>query len=84
MPSFGRGRRPRYDAPGNPFAPASLNDDDLAVAACLEKMAAYAAGGAPFYGAREAAWDHCLNLAVNRAVASGETLRAEPPERRGE
>lgn len=29
----------------NPFAPARLYDDELAIASCLDKMALYAAGG---------------------------------------
>lgn len=55
----------------NPFVPARLMDDEIAVASCLEKMAVYAAGGPDFYSLAEAAQDHYLNLLLNEAVAGG-------------
>jgi len=55
----------------NPFAPGRLSGDEVAVAACLEKMAAYAAGGPSFYSLAEGCQDHYLGLKVAEAVASG-------------
>ena len=59
----------------NPFAPARLNDDEIAVATSLAGMAAYVQSGPPVYGLAEAAQDHYLGLMVQQAVESGETVR---------
>ncbi len=59
----------------NPFAPARLNDDEIAVATCLAKMADYAQGGPAFYSLAEAAQDHYLGLMVEQALASGGSTR---------
>jgi hypothetical protein len=59
----------------NPFAPARLSDEEIAVATCLAKMAEYAQGGPSFYGLAEAAQDHYLGLMVAKAVSSSETVR---------
>ena len=61
----------------NPFTPGRLTDDEIAVATCLEKMSAYAAGGHAFYGLREACQDHYLNLMIAQAIKSGQTVRTE-------
>jgi hypothetical protein len=61
----------------NPFAPGRLTDDEIAVATCLDKMAAYAAGGPSFYGLPEASQDHYLGLLIDRAVQSGEAVTTE-------
>ena len=58
----------------NPFAPARLYDDELAIATCLAKMADYAAGGAGFYGLPDASHDHYLGMMIERAVRTGETV----------
>jgi len=53
-------------------------DDEIAVATCLEKMAAYARGGPDFYSLAEASQDHFLSLMIDKSLASGvpvETLR---------
>jgi predicted dehydrogenase len=55
----------------NPFLPARLTDDELAMAECLVRMAAYASGGPSFYGLAEASQDHYLQLAVRDALAAG-------------
>ncbi len=60
----------------NPFAPARLTDDEIAVATCLEKMAAYAAGGPDFYSLAEASQDHYLSLLIDQAVQTGEAVVA--------
>jgi predicted dehydrogenase len=61
----------------NPFAPARLTDDEIAVATCLDKMAAYAAGGPSFYGLPEASQDHYLGMLVDQAARSGEAVETE-------
>lgn len=59
----------------NPFIPARLSDEEIAVAACLEKMAEFAQGGPSFYDVAEAAQDHYLGMMINRAAESGEMVR---------
>lgn len=61
----------------NPFAPGRLTDDEIAVATCLEKMDAYAAGGPSFYELPEASQDHYLGLLIERAAQSGEAVTTE-------
>ena len=55
----------------NPFAPARLYDDEIAIASCLAKMAKYADGGPSFYGLPDASQDHYLGMMIERAVESG-------------
>jgi hypothetical protein len=55
----------------NPFAPARLTDDEIAVGTCLERMAAYAVGGPAFYGLSQGSQDHYLGLMIAEAVQSG-------------
>ncbi|MFD2078992.1 Oxidoreductase family, NAD-binding Rossmann fold [Actinopolymorpha cephalotaxi] len=61
----------------NPFAPARLYDDEIAIATCLAKMAEHAAGGPGFYGLDEACQDHYLGMMIAQAVRTGETVRTE-------
>lgn len=61
----------------NPFIPARLSEDEIAVATCLKKMGEYVRGGPEFYGIPEAAQDCCLAMAVNRAIETGEKVRTE-------
>jgi len=61
----------------NPFAPARLNDDEIAVATCLTRMAAAVAGGSGGYSFAQAAQDHYLNLIVREAVTTGSAVRTE-------
>ncbi|KAA9004688.1 gfo/Idh/MocA family oxidoreductase [Paenibacillus spiritus] len=71
----------------NPFGPARLSDDELAVAESLRRMASYTAGGPPFYSLAEGCQDQYLALAMRRAAAEDRaviTARqpwAEPPSR---
>jgi hypothetical protein len=58
----------------NPFAPARLTDDEIAVATCLERMAAYVDGGPACYSFAEAAQDHYLSLAIKEASLSGRAV----------
>lgn len=59
----------------NPFAPARLSDEEIAIATCLEKMAAYAKSGKSFYSLAEAAQDHYLSLMMEEALESGKSVR---------
>jgi Oxidoreductase family, NAD-binding Rossmann fold len=58
----------------NPFAPARLYDDELAIATCLAKMAEYVAGGPEFYGLADACQDAYLGVLVEQAIRSGEAV----------
>lgn len=59
----------------NPYLPARLAEDELAIAHILEATAEYASGGAPTYSLAEAAQDRYLDLAIQRAAATGERIR---------
>ncbi len=58
----------------NPFAPAPLTDDEIAIADCMAKMAEYVRTGKPFYSLAEACQDHYLALVAQEAVETGKTL----------
>ncbi|WP_338043550.1 hypothetical protein [Paenibacillus hamazuiensis] len=60
----------------NPYIPARLYDDEIAIATCLSHMADYAAGGPEFYGLAEASQDQYLGLLIEEAIRTGETVRA--------
>ena len=60
----------------NPFQPARLYDDEIAIATCLQRMAEYAAGGPSFYSLGEASQDHYLGLLIEEAIRTGETIRS--------
>ncbi|MZQ84839.1 gfo/Idh/MocA family oxidoreductase [Paenibacillus sp. 5J-6] len=62
----------------NPFAPARLYDDEIAIAACLQKMAEYSFGGPSFYSLEEASQDHYLGMMIEKAISTGETITTEP------
>ncbi len=59
----------------NPFVPARLSDDEIAVATCLQKMAEYVEGGPDFYSLAEAAQDHYLNLMMQKALSSRDPVQ---------
>lgn len=61
----------------NPFVPARLADDELAVASSLAGMAEYVAGGPEVYPLAEACQDRYLDILTERAVASGETVSSQ-------
>jgi len=58
----------------NPFAPARLYDDEIAIASCLQKMAEYTFGGPEFYSLAEASQDHYLGMLIEQAIRTGETV----------
>lgn len=59
----------------NPFIPARLYDDEIAIALCLKKMGKYIAGGPSFYSLPEASQDHYLGLMMEKAIRSSELVR---------
>ncbi|QUL56371.1 Gfo/Idh/MocA family oxidoreductase [Paenibacillus tritici] len=61
----------------NPFTPARLYDDEIAIATCLDQMASYSAGGPGFYGLEQASQDAYLGLMIDKAIQTGETVRTE-------
>ncbi len=62
----------------NPMVPGRLPDDEIAIATCLERMGAHARSDGPeFYSLAEASQDHYLGILMDRAAASGETVRSE-------
>ncbi|MFE5317833.1 Gfo/Idh/MocA family protein [Paenibacillus sp. NPDC056579] len=61
----------------NPFVPARLYDDEIAIATCLLKMAEYASGGPSFYSLAEASQDHYLGLLIEQAIRTGEPVKSQ-------
>ena len=59
----------------NPFAPAPLTDDEIAVAECLVGMDRYLETGQAFYSLAEACQDHYLSLMAAKAAEIGEAVR---------
>lgn len=62
----------------NPFVPARLYDDEIAVATCLRNMADYVVTGTSFYDLREAAQDHYVAMLIEEAIRTGETITSVP------
>jgi len=60
----------------NRFVPARLNDDELAVAEVMHRMAVYVQTGEPFYSLADASHDHYLGMLVDEAAESGQTLHS--------
>lgn len=58
----------------NPFYPARLNDDEIAVASCLTKMKEYVNSGKNFYPLREALQDTYISFLMEEAAESGKTV----------
>lgn len=54
----------------NPFVPARLHDDEIAVASCLAGMDTYVDGGPDMYSLAEASQDHYLSLMIGQALTS--------------
>lgn len=61
----------------NPFTPARLSDDEIAIAAALEKMRDYAHGGPDFYSLAEACQDNYLARLLTQAAKSGEKVTSQ-------
>ncbi len=58
----------------NPFIPARLSDDEIAVAACLVGMDAYVDGGPDMYSLAEASQDHYLGMMIEQAISSAQVV----------
>ncbi|MBA2396275.1 MAG: Gfo/Idh/MocA family oxidoreductase [Ktedonobacteraceae bacterium] len=58
----------------NPFIPARLSDDEIAIAGCLLGMDRYIDGGPDMYSLAEAAQDHYLGLMIEQAVTSEQAV----------
>ncbi len=61
-----------------PFPNARLTDDEIAVALCMRRMAAYCRGGPGFYSFAQAAQDTYLAQLLARAEESGSMVTAQP------
>jgi len=63
----------------NPFAPARLTDDEIAVASVLARMAAYVRDDGPApYPLAEACEDRYLDILIAQAAESGQPVEGEP------
>ncbi len=58
----------------NPFYPARLNDDEIAVASCLKAMKEYVETGKEFYPLQEALQDTYLAFSMEEAAAGGDAV----------
>jgi len=61
----------------NRLAPARLMDDEIAIAECLLGMAHYVRTGEDFYSLAEACQDTYVDLMMQEAAKTGETVRTE-------
>jgi hypothetical protein len=61
----------------NPLAPGQLSDDEIAVGACLLKMADYTGGGPPFYSLAEACQDRYLHILMEEALGKTQPVTAK-------
>ncbi|WP_235928925.1 Gfo/Idh/MocA family protein [Marisediminicola senii] len=59
----------------NPYLPARLADDDLAIAAVLDGMTAYVRGGPQVYSLAEASQDFYLQSVMRESIATGQSVR---------
>ena len=67
-----------YELYRNPFMPARLGDDEIAVAYCMENMGRYVLGEAePVYPLQEVLQDTYLAICMGKALESGEKVQAE-------
>jgi predicted dehydrogenase len=58
----------------NPLAPARLSDDEIAVGTVMLKMGEYVEGGAEVYALAEACQDRYLDIVIEQAAKSGESV----------
>lgn len=59
----------------NPFYPARLSDEEIAIGTLLAGMRSWREGGPPPYPLAQACQDHLLSLAVAEAAATGTAVR---------
>ena len=58
----------------NPYAPARLTDDEIAVASALDRMSGFLSGGSELYSLADASQDYYLSTVIQRAVETGEAV----------
>ncbi len=58
----------------NPFIPARLSDDEIAVASSLQKMHEFVQGGPEFYSVAEACQDNYLARLITQAAKAQESI----------
>jgi hypothetical protein len=58
----------------NPFVPARLTEDEMAIAESLARMGRYVQGGPSFYSLAEGSQDHYLSLLLDQAIATDEAV----------
>lgn len=61
----------------NPYEPARLSDDEIAIAGCMEKMYESLNGGKNFYPLEQALQDSYLSLMMNQAAETGLSVTTE-------
>ena len=61
----------------NPFPFARLNDDEIAIAICFQKMMERIEGGPDFYPLEEGCQDHYLSILMERSADTGQPVRSE-------
>ena len=61
----------------NPFPNARFNDDEIAVAECMQLMKNYVDGGAELYPLREALQDTYLSFMIEDAISDGKPIQTE-------
>jgi predicted dehydrogenase len=61
----------------NTFIPGKLSDDEIGIAACLEKMYQYTKTGEDFYSLAEGSQDQYLSLMIDEAVRTGEKIHTK-------
>ncbi|CAM3230188.1 Gfo/Idh/MocA family oxidoreductase [Paenibacillus lupini] len=59
----------------NPYYPASLSDEEIAIAEALSRMTTYVREGVSFYSLSEALIDVKLAMAIDEAIATGESVK---------
>ncbi|MGC8513258.1 MAG: hypothetical protein ACP5P1_09545 [Acidimicrobiales bacterium] len=60
----------------NPFVPARLSDEEIALAEAMDRMSAFVRTGTPFYGLADACQDCYIALLIDEAVQSGQQVRS--------
>jgi predicted dehydrogenase len=66
-----------FAARANGYAGGRLADDEIAIATALQKMAEYAEGGPDFYSLAEAAQDRYLDILIEEAWRTGQSVTSE-------
>ena len=61
----------------NPFIPASLTDDEIAIATCLTGMSRYVETGEEIYPLAEACQDQYLSLMAQQALETGTAVQTQ-------